>query len=47
MSHGHRDGRAFPDHTVPDSTVRDVADRHDVQRHVARFEKVLEEIAAG
>ena len=41
------EGRAFPDHTVPASAVRNVADQHDIGRHVARFEKILDEIADG
>jgi glycosyltransferase involved in cell wall biosynthesis len=38
-------GRAFQDHAVPASAVRDVAERHDVNRHVARIEEVVHEIA--
>ena len=38
-------GRAFPDHAVPPSAVRDIAERHDVQRHVARVEEIRNEIA--
>ena len=41
------EGRAFPDHTVSASAVRNVAQRHDVRRHIARFEEVLDEIADG
>jgi glycosyltransferase involved in cell wall biosynthesis len=39
-------GRVFPEQSVPASAVRGVAERHDVRRHVARFEEVLDEIAA-
>ena len=39
------EGRAFPDHTVPASAVRTIAERHDLRRHVTRFEEVLDEIA--
>jgi glycosyltransferase involved in cell wall biosynthesis len=38
-------GRAFPDRIVPASAVREVAERHDVQRHVARVEEIRDEIA--
>jgi hypothetical protein len=38
-------GRAFLDHAVPASAVRDVAEQHDVKRHVARIEELRDEIA--
>jgi hypothetical protein len=38
-------GRAFPDRTVPASAIREVAQRHEVQRHVARIEEIRDEIA--
>ena len=38
-------GRAFRDRTVPASAVREVAERHDVKRHVARIEEIRNEIA--
>ena len=41
------EGRAFPDRTVPASAVRNIAERHDVRRHVTRLEEVLDEIADG
>ena len=39
------EGRAFPDHTVPASAVRNIAERHDLRRHVTRFEEIRDEIA--
>ena len=39
------EGRAFPDHTVPPSAVRNVAGTARRGRHVARFEELLDEIA--
>jgi glycosyltransferase involved in cell wall biosynthesis len=41
------EGRAFPDHTVPACAVRDIAEQHDMRRHVTRLEEVLDEIAGG
>ena len=40
------ESRVFPDHAVCASAVREVAERHGVRRHVARFEELLDEIAA-
>jgi glycosyltransferase involved in cell wall biosynthesis len=37
-------GHAFPDRVVPASAVREVAERHDVRRHVARIEEIRDEI---
>ena len=37
--------RAFLDHTVPASAVRNIAEQHDMRRHVTRLEEVLDEIA--
>jgi hypothetical protein len=36
--------RAFPDGDVPAAAVREVAERHDVRRHVARIEEIRDEI---
>lgn len=40
-------GRVFPDHAVPASAVRDVAEQHDVKRHVARIEEIRVEISSA
>jgi glycosyltransferase involved in cell wall biosynthesis len=37
-------GRAFPDQTLPVAVVREIAERHSTQRHVARIESISEEL---
>jgi glycosyltransferase involved in cell wall biosynthesis len=40
-------GRAFPDRILDREVVREVAERHDVGRHVTRIEQIYEGLAAG
>jgi glycosyltransferase involved in cell wall biosynthesis len=39
-------GRAFPQRTLPVDVVREVADRHSIERHVVRLETIAAELRA-